>query len=291
LSIKQLVNLSGMLDTDGTGGLATLPTQLQGFYGAADATRRKRLFEVLPTRRVESNQVEHFELVDFSNAAAAQAGEGTAKAEQTFDPTPITRTIATIAAWTKASEQLLEDEMWVQGTLGSLLAGLVLDKAERLCVSGSGAGGEPLGLLDIVAVVANAQSNLADAVGAQADELSNDGYEPALALVNPLDWGTQRRERAESGDGQYVLGTPGAPAPPSLWGLTVIPSPAIPVNTVLMGDTRFAVIYDRRSVSVEAARSEDDFIKNLLTIRAEVRLAPDILDPLSWRQFSIAETS
>ncbi len=46
--------------------------------------------------------------------------------------------------------------------------------------------------------------------------------------MKPRDWFAIESERANDGDGQYVIGTPRDPAPPSLWGTPVVVTMGMP---------------------------------------------------------------
>ena len=57
-------------------------------------------------------------------------------------------------------------------------------------------------------------------------------------------------------------------------GLSIIENTAIPVNTLLVGDFSKATVYNRQGVQVEiATENEDDFVKDIVTIKASRRLA------------------
>jgi HK97 family phage major capsid protein len=59
-----------------------------------------------------------------------------------------------------------------------------------------------------------------------------------------------------------------------------------------VSDARYAYIADREVVSVRMTESnKDDFERNLVTIRAEMRLGLVVLDPMAVRSLSLAEES
>ena len=82
--------------------------------------------------------------------------------------------------------------------------------------------------------------------------------------------------------GNYILGSPGGMAQPSLWGLPVIPTKAMTLGSFLVGDFRSAAtLYDRWAPRVEVGYVNDDFTKNLVTILAEERVALAVKNPLA----------
>ena len=75
-------------------------------------------------------------------------------------------------------------------------------------------------------------------------------------------------------DGKYLLGDPQTVVAPSLFGLPVIVTKSMTAGSFLVGDFMSAgTLYDRWAPRVEVGFENDDFTKNLITIRAENRLA------------------
>jgi len=62
---------------------------------------------------------------------------------------------------------------------------------------------------------------------------------------------------------------------PRLWGLRVVQSVGMTADTFAVGDfTQHGTIYNREGVVVDMSESDsDNFTKNLITLRAERRLA------------------
>jgi HK97 family phage major capsid protein len=69
--------------------------------------------------------------------------------------------------------------------------------------------------------------------------------------------------------------------PDTLWGLPVVPTPAMPQGDFLVGALALAAqIYDRMSPEVLISTEHADFFtKNLVAIRAEARLALTVKRP------------
>jgi HK97 family phage major capsid protein len=70
----------------------------------------------------------------------------------------------------------------------------------------------------------------------------------------------------------------------SIWGLPVAITPAITLNTALVGAFKLGSQYfQREGMTIEMTNSDqDDFIKNKMTIRAEERLALAVYRPLAF---------
>jgi len=88
----------------------------------------------------------------------------------------------------------------------------------------------------------------------------------------------------KTSQGIYLLGGPATPGGPRLWGLPIAISPQIAVGTVLVGQfPATATIWDRETATVDIAyENEDDFIRNIVCIRAEERLAFTVTAPQAY---------
>ncbi|WP_241155258.1 phage major capsid protein, partial [Pseudomonas viridiflava] len=76
-----------------------------------------------------------------------------------------------------------------------------------------------------------------DRIGLALTDLKAAGWSPNVVVMNPRDWFAIESERADEGDGQYVIGTPRDPAPPSLWGTPVVVTMGMPEGKALILDT------------------------------------------------------
>jgi HK97 family phage major capsid protein len=95
--------------------------------------------------------------------------------------------------------------------------------------------------------------------------------------MNPADWQTIRlsRENVATGTmGGYIMGPPNTVGFPTLWGIPVVEDPNITAGTALVGDfNQGATLFDREQGNVRVGTINDQFIKNMQTILAELRVA------------------
>src|SRR5699024_2598742 len=97
-------------------------------------------------------------------------------------------------------------------------------------------------------------------------------------VLHPTDWANI--ELLKDDIGRYIIGDPQGAATKTLWRLPVVDTQAIDVGTFLTGAFKLgAQVFDRWEARVEAAYVEDDFIKNLVTVLAEERLALAVYRP------------
>jgi HK97 family phage major capsid protein len=114
--------------------------------------------------------------------------------------------------------------------------------------------------------------------------------EPDAIVMHPTDWQTIRLGVDTAG--QYFGGGPftgayGQPGPSNqyeTWGLKTVVTTAIAQGTVLVGGFQeCAQVFRRQGITLEMTNSNvDDFVNNLITLRAEERLALAVYRPAGF---------
>lgn len=263
-----------------------MPTQLAGIYDE-NAELPLVIEGLIPHIPVTSSSVQYLKNSAFTNGAKVVA-EGTAKPESTFQFKLATANIETIAHYTKITEQLAQDAPAVQAFINAkMIYGLQLKIDEQL-VNGTGAEASQLtGLLattnstdystDLEALKPSIKTMADFALGIKT-KLETIGYAPKYLILNPIDWAGLALMKDTTG--LYILGGPAAVAGKTLWGMSVVTTPSMPQGKYLMSDFALgATIFDRQEVAVEIDREQDDFTKNLFTIRVERRLGLAVENP------------
>lgn len=249
--------------------------------------RRLSLLEVLPSRSTTRDAVE-FVRISATDEAGVQETEGDEKAEIELEPEPARAEIATIAGHTTASKQVLSDHEALSAIVDAVMRGKVGSKAERELVNGDGTPGNIEGLLtQAPTYVPTDATEPADIIGECLAAMADDGYAPSFTLLNPLDWFAMQTTRATP-SGEYLFGTPAAPVPPVLWNTPVVLSSSMPRGTGLAVDTAHVSVLDRQRIDVQASEHHNDnFTKNMITVRAECRLGLEVRDQWALRQFDL----
>jgi HK97 family phage major capsid protein len=247
-----------------------------------------RLLDVLPSVRVSSNEVEFVQL-GATGQAGEQMKEGDAKAAVAVAGTLATAKIATVAAHTVASRQVLSDSSMLQAEIGRLLNYKVATKLESLLLNGDGTASKIDGLLNqAAAIVPTIADKPADIVGEALMVLDVAGYSPSAVVMNPRDWFRLQLTRKNATDDEYVFGSPTSPIPPSLWNTPLVVTPAMPEGTGLALDTNFTALLDRWQAQVlVATEHEDQFVRNLVTILAELRAGLAVYDQNALLKFTL----
>jgi HK97 family phage major capsid protein len=238
-----------------------------------------------------SNTVVTMVETQFTNAAAPVA-EGTAKPESAlvFDQVP--EGVSKIAHWMPVTEEILEDVPAIQSYVdGRLRTGLDLAEEDQL-LNGNGTPPNLKGLMlraTAPTIAQGAGESIADAVAKAIAQIATTAFTPATAIVmNPADWLGVQLSKTSTGD-YYGDGPFAAFGVASLWGLPVAVTSAIVAKTALVGAFGSMAQYFRRGgVRVEASNSHQDyFIKNLVAIRAEERLALACYRPAAFGKITL----
>lgn len=268
-SVKSITNAGQ--GVEGSTGFSVQPQRADGIFN--DPRREMTLLSVLRTLPVQTGTFEYVKLGNYVNNAAFQIEEGEEKQETTV-PTDVVETkVATIAHWCSASAQVLSDEPALEQQIGNLLGYGLLARLESEIIAGPGGQGRIKGLLELASEYTGpGVGEAADIIGEALTEMSANGWRPGVIVMNPTDWFSIISERAASGDGQYVLGSPRDPAPPSLWGVPVVTTPSIGADTALVIDPEQVALLDRQAPTLMMSREDKaNFTSNLVTILAELR--------------------
>ena len=220
--------------------------------------------------------------------APAVTAEGAEKPQIHFaDPTPKTVSLAKIACHIKESDEYIDDFPFLASAInGRLLYELGLVEQNKLVTDLLGTSGIQTGTIPSGTTAAG----IADAIlKAAMDVQDGSGFAADAIVLNPADWYTLRVAR----DGEqryYGGGFFGAQNIPNLWGITVCVSTAVAQGTIIVGAFKTCgSVVSKNGVSVEATNTnEDDFVKNLMTIRAEERLALAVRRPAGFKKLTIA---
>jgi HK97 family phage major capsid protein len=269
------------------GGLITVDRQ-QEVTGLP--RREVRVRDLLMPGRTNSSSIEYPRQTTRTNNAAPVA-EGGTKPESAYGWEIATANVRTVAHWVPVSRQAMDDAPQLASLIdGELRYGLDLVEDAQL-LTGDGTGQNLPGLIP-AATAYNPPAAAAAALAAMtAGETSIDRLRLGLLQVeladyaadgmvlNPIDWAIIELTKTE--DGAYVFANPTGQAGPTLWGRPVVSTTAITVDKFLVGAFKAAAqIFDREDTEVLiSSEDRDNFIKNMLTVRAEKRLALAVKRP------------
>lgn len=274
---------SATTDSAGSAGDGVNETRLSGLI--TPPNRRMTIRDLLTPGQMDGSTLEYVKETGFTNNAD-MVTEGTGKPQSDIKLDLVTTSARVIAHTAKASRQILDDMAQLRTYIdGRLRYGLAF-KEEQQLLNGDGTGQNLHGIIP-QATAYSAEFTPTSAT--EIDALRLAMLQAALAeypatghVLHPTDWA--RIELTKDGEGRYIIGNPQSTAQPTLWGLPVVATQAIAADTFLTGAFMLgAQVFDRWAARVEiATENEDDFIKNLVTMLCEERLALAVYRPESF---------
>lgn len=249
--------------------------------------KRLTVRDLLAPGTTDSNNISYMQETLFTNAAAAVA-EGAAKPESELTFALVNELVQVIATWLPVTEQMLEDVSQIRSYIDARLKlGVELTEEDQL-LNGNGTAPNISGILDRAGLTptelrAGAVTN-EDAIFIEMMKVFNASFVmPDGHVLNPVNWETIQLRKDSTG--RYIGAGPFAgPQGPTLWGLPVAVTPSIAAGTGLTGSFKSsAQIFDLGNLRVDVSNSHSDFfIKNLVAIRAEERLALAVYRPAAF---------
>lgn len=248
--------------------------------------KRLVIADLIAPGTTDSNSITYMKETTFTNAAAPVA-EGAAKPESALVFTQTSDPVSKIAHWLPVTEEMLEDVQQIRSYIdGRLRFGVALTEEDQL-LNGSGTLPALRGILNrtgLTAAQLRGTDTNADAIFKQITTIATTVFvQPDGVVMNPTNW--QTVQLMKDANGQYYGAGPFAPAQQAtLWGLPVVKTPTIVAGTALVGAFQEASqIFRKGGLRVEASNSHNDFfIKNLVAIRAEERLALAVYRPAAF---------
>ncbi len=240
------------------------------------------LESLLPSTATSSNAIEFTKEASFTNSAA-EAAEGAAKAESALTWSLVNMPVSTVAHWIKISRQLAMDNVALAAYVNARMTYGVNRRVETQLVSGNGTAPNISGFLNSGNFTAHGYANAALGTVLKKlvlirriiGDLQNAGYAPDGIVLNPVDWAIIENDLMTEGSGNAARVSVDAVGRPTLFGLPVVASVGMTADNVAVGAfAQASMIYNREGVIVELSDSDsDNFTKNLVTVRAERRLA------------------
>lgn len=251
------------------------------------ATRPPTILDYIPTVTTDQISVVYMEETTFTNAAV-EVTEGAAKPAATLVYTERTLTARKIAVFLPVSDEQLEDVPRMKALIDNRLSFMVRQRLASQILVGDGTPPNVKGLLNTSGI--NTQAKGADptpdAVYKAMVLCMTVGFAtPDLAVFNALDW--QDVKLLRTADGIYIWGSPADAGPNRIWGLPVVIEQGLTQNTAVVGAFQeFSELDIKKGLTVETGYNNDDWTKNLQTVRAEMRAVPVFYRPSAFTQIT-----
>lgn len=275
----------------GSGGALVSPERVSGIDLL---TRELSFLDLIPTASTSSNSLEYYEQLTRPTSAAfvaeATATTGATGYKPEGSATWVLRNspVGTLAEWIPITNAMLSDAPAMDGIIRSqLLLDLQL-VLESQVINGNGTPPNLTGLLtnaNIQTLGLGAGSGSAvDAIYQAMTQVMVTGFgNPTASVWHPSDFQDIRlaRENAASGTlGGYLLGPPSMQGPSTLWGRPAVLSIGMPEHTAVTADfARACMLFDREQAQIRTGLINDQFVRNMMTILAELRAAFVVFRP------------
>jgi HK97 family phage major capsid protein len=284
---KTLTNAAAGFATSGVLAIDRLP----GIVGVQ--FRQLRIRDLLRSQPTDLPQVDYVKVSAFDNEASPQV-EASNKAQSDLTLASVSERVRTIAHWVPCSKQIFMDLPGLSETInGHLLYGLKL-KEEAELLAGDGTGEHLHGLISQatpfnVALLPTSYNRL-DRIATAIMQAEMSDFAVDIIVLNTQDFWSMALTK--DSQGRYLFGDPSQANIPRLWGRPIAVTNSMSSGSFLVGSSATALIRDRQEAIVEISDSHSDFfIKNMLAIRCEERLALQVMRPAAWIYSNSMSTS
>lgn len=218
---------------------------------------------------------------DITPPTEGQANEGATKPAGGILYQAVERPIVTLPAWVRVSEQVLSDQPALESAIRARLLNMLVDVLERQLVVGDGSPGNMSGITQVgnhaVHVPVSGDTPL-DTIRRARTQVELADFAPNAVVLHPTDWESIELEKTSTD--AYVAGEGGAMRfigggmGDQVWRMTVALSRSMPVGKfAVMDSAAAAYVADRQSATIDIGFQNDDFVRNVVTMRAEMRAA------------------
>ena len=240
---------------------------------------------------IEGNTLVFFTEGAMEGTIATSIAEGAAKSRVHFaDPTPTTVTLEKVAAYIKESDEYISDYGYLASAInGRLLYELNMVRQAKVIANLLATSGiQTIG--GTTAVTRSAIAIADEIANAIADTMTYSGRSANAIVMTPDLWKLLRIGKDLEGQyygGGYFEALHGE----NIWNLPIVLSNQLTANHVVVGafDTCASLVTKAEGVTIEAVNTDqDDFIKNLMTVRAEVREKLAVRRPAGFVDITVA---
>lgn len=286
-SVRVQIDRADIMNVTGTTGVNTSPANsLVGSMRVPGIVmppeRQMTIRDLLAPGQTSQGMVEYVQETGFTNSAAVVTeGSTKPKSELVFElKTAPVRTIATIF---KASRQILDDAPALRSYIDARARyGLrYVEEAELL--NGDGTGAHIKGLVPSAttfnAAFVVTQKQRIDTIRLAILQVFLAEFPASGIVLNPTDWAAI--QLLKDSQYRYLIGNPQDGNAARLWNLPVVETQAMDVTEFLVGAFNMAAqLFDRLEIEILlSTENSTDFEKNMVTIRAEERVALAVYRP------------
>lgn len=259
----------------GTGGLLT---QLFGMEVPSFVVIPPSISDLIPSIQIQNGNSASYPVVKARTPASYPGNqpitEGSAKFNALYEFDIAEKKLMKLGVYTKLSTEFLEDAPGVAAYINADLPAQIRASEDAYFST------------VLAAAAANASTLQStgkwDALLGAITDVRAAGGSPDGVVISPGNWAEVLTELPVSGDGHYMSGTgPQSANALAAWGVRVVISANAPDDHPIVGDfARGAKAYRKGGLTVDSTNTDqNDFILNLMTIRAEERVVLGVTYP------------
>ncbi len=243
------------------------------------ATRKLSLYDIFPKLNLGNGQdngtVRYYDWdEDTISRAAAAVAEGAPFPESTA------KFVKGAIILQKITEEFFEDETLFAAELGMFIETNVSLEIDRQLADGDGTGNQIIGLKSSVntytlpATGSIVDPTIYDLLVKLSEAITTNGgakYQPDFAVMHISD--INRMKLSKDANQNYIIPPFVSRDGKEVSGIVVIESNIITANTLVIGDRRFARIYEKGGIVLSKGMINTQFTEDEMTLKARKRLA------------------
>lgn len=229
-----------------------------------------------------------------NETGAQMVSEGSAKPEVTMTFETYSAIVEKIAAWLPVTDEIAADAPTLMGYINGRLEYMLMIREEDQIINGTGTSPQLMGLENLSGTQTQAivtgggptgnGGDFSATIGQAFGKIENVDGDPDGVAANPLDfWAAVTKRHAAQFDNGFGTGAPGSSGANITWGERCVRSRAVTSGKAYAGAWKMgATLFDRMQTTIKVAdQHSDNFIRNLLVVLAEKRVA------LAWHRANL----
>lgn len=249
-------------------------------------TQPPNVLDFVPIEDIRGGSISYLRETSYTNAANV-VNEGVEKPEASLALESVDVHPRMIAVHQGVTRQTLQDVSQAREFVNSRLSFMVRAKAEEQIIQGTGAVGPPQQITGYINTPnigseSAAGTNNIEGIAIGINEVRTVGFtEPNLIIMHPDNFLTV--QTYVTTEGIFLYNHPAQSGPRTLWGVPLVLTTGIPVNTALVGDfANFSRIYTVGGVQSEVGYKGSDFTENIIRFLVEMRLDLAVFRPKAF---------
>lgn len=236
------------------------------------------IFPVVPVGAGSNGVIRYSDWDDDTKVrAAAMVAEGNAFPESTAAWEEFTLDLKKLGDTIPVSEEMVQDQPRFAAELNQFLATNIAILEDTQLVTGDGTGNNLNGIYPTAPTYTPAASGISDAsiydlivkMKEAITEPYGSKYMPNFAMMNIAD--INKMKLKKDANENYILPPFVDRAGNVVDGITIVECNALTADTMVLGDSRFAKIYEVEGYNISVGYSGTQFVQDLMTLKAKKR--------------------